>query len=150
MQRFLAELQLQFPQNFRDLYPKIIRSCLAILRHLFSPTLHQVSVSGGAAARTSKKRVEGGRTEMNPVWHDQLWVPTTVPSMSGSIRTTIMDGDMVGGEQVRDVFPALLTLSRVRYYDSTLEHEVSSLRTESIDTLHISNRSPGPALLVRP
>lgn len=72
------------------------------------------------------KRVNGGRAEMNPVWHDQLWVPTTVPSMSGSIRTTVMDDDVVGKQQVCDNFQVFndnsLCPVRVRRYDSTLAH----------------------------
>lgn len=58
-------------------------------------------MSGGAPAKSSNKRVDGKRDKMNPVWHDELWVPTIVPSMSGIVRTTVMDGDVIGGNQVR-------------------------------------------------
>ena len=43
----------------------------------------------------------GARSAMAPVWRTQLWVPVAIPSMSGTLKTIIMDWDSVGDDEVR-------------------------------------------------
>eukprot|EP00752_Nemacystus_decipiens_P012046 g10680.t1 len=58
-----------------------------------------VTVSGGAPARTKAKSMYGNRSSMQPVWRTQLWVPVSIPCMSGSVKTIVKDFDSVGDDE---------------------------------------------------
>lgn len=65
------------------------------------PARVQVTVSGGAPAKTKAKSMYGNRSSMQPVWRTQLWVPVSIPCMSGSVKTIVKDWDSVGDDEVR-------------------------------------------------
>ncbi|CAM9578126.1 unnamed protein product, partial [Hapterophycus canaliculatus] len=58
-----------------------------------------VTVSGGAPAQTKAKSMYGSRSSMAPVWRTQLWVPVSIPYMSGSVKTIVKDWDSVGEDE---------------------------------------------------
>ncbi|CAM9992524.1 unnamed protein product [Ectocarpus sp. 6 AP-2014] len=63
-----------------------------------------VTVSGGAPAQTKTKSMYGTRSSMAPNWRTQLWVPVSIPSMSGSVKTVVKDWDsMTEDETVASV-----------------------------------------------
>ncbi|CAM9701229.1 unnamed protein product, partial [Scytosiphon promiscuus] len=59
-----------------------------------------VTVSGGAPAQTKTKSMYGSRSSMAPVWRTQLWVPVSIPCMSGSVKTIVKDWDSVGEDEI--------------------------------------------------
>lgn len=60
----------------------------------------QVTVSGGAPAQTKTKSMYGTRSSMAPNWRTQLWVPVSIPSMSGSVKTVVKDWDSMTEDEV--------------------------------------------------
>jgi hypothetical protein len=51
---------------------------------------------GTARQRTKTKSIKGDRSQLNPEWNSELWVPVTIPIMSDIIRYTVWDHDRTG------------------------------------------------------
>mmetsp|Transcript_15392 Transcript_15392/g.31719 ORF Transcript_15392/g.31719 Transcript_15392/m.31719 type:complete len:1960 (+) Transcript_15392:197-6076(+) len=51
---------------------------------------------GTARQRTKTKTIKGDRSQLNPEWNSELWLPVTIPIMSDIIKYTVWDADRTG------------------------------------------------------
>lgn len=93
------ETYISFRSTFIVVVVVVVTKPLALLPS--SPGEKQVTVSGGAPAQTKTKSMYGSRSSMQPVWRTQLWIPVSIPCMSGSVKTIVKDWDSVGEDEVR-------------------------------------------------